>query len=92
MPMDFPDLNSLKRAAQVHRFRQPYEDETEVRYRTALADHVQGIDFVESCEIRNGVGWDKFNDKQNTAMLERRVGSGELFKLMMETDSHPPNP
>lgn len=84
MPMDFPDLDSLKRAAQVHHFRQPNQNETEARYRAALADYVQPIDFVESCEIRTGVGWDKFNDRQNTAMLERKMGSGEFFKMMME--------
>lgn len=84
MPMDFPDIDSLKRAAHVHGFRQPNEGESETRYRVALADHVQPIDFVESCEIRNKVGWDKFTEKQNTAMLERKVGSGKLFDFMMK--------
>ncbi len=83
MPMDFPDIDSLKRAAQIHGFRQPNEGESEPRYRAALADHVQKIDFVESCEIRNKVGWDKFTDKQNTTMLERKIGAGNLLKAMV---------
>lgn len=86
MPMNFPDMDSLKRAASIHGFRQPNEDETEIQYRLAVADHVERIDFIESCEIRNKVGWDKFTDKQNTAMLERRIGSGNLFKAMMDMD------
>ena len=60
MPMDFPDLPSLMRAAMVHRFRKPRDDEEEGEFRTALADHVSSIDFIESCEIRTAVGWDKW--------------------------------
>jgi len=82
--MNFPDMNSLKRVAEVHDFRQPNEGENEARYRAALADHVESIDFVESNEIRNKVGWDKFTDKQNTAMLERKMGAGNLFDMMMK--------
>lgn len=69
MPMDFPDMASLKSAAEVHKFRMPHEGEAEDDYRTALADHVESIDFVESCEIRNKVGWDKFSERQNLEML-----------------------
>ena len=61
MPTDFPDLASLERAALVHNFRMIMVDETEEHYRSALADHVQYIDFVESCEIRNKVGWGRFS-------------------------------
>ena len=59
MPMDFPDAKSLLSAVEVHKFRQPKEDETIRQYRNALADHVRSIDFVESEEIRNGKGWGK---------------------------------
>jgi hypothetical protein len=72
MPMNFPDMKSLKEAAKVHHFRVPKEGETEQEYRTALADHVAPRDFVESCEIRNKVGWDKFSGDQNRDMLRRR--------------------
>ena len=72
MPMDFPDMKSLHLAARVHRFRQPNEGENEAQYREALANHVNPIDFIESEEIRNGIGWDKFTTKQNEAMLKRR--------------------
>lgn len=69
MPMDFPDMDSLKSAAQVHKFRQPFTDESEHDFRNALADHVRPIDFIESQEIRNKVGWDKFSTGQNMGML-----------------------
>ncbi len=72
MPMDFPDMKSLKQNAEMHGFRKPNKNESEDEYRTALADHVQPIDFVESLEIRNKVGWDKFSTAQNMDMLERR--------------------
>lgn len=84
MPMDFPDFDSLKRHAEVYQFRQPNEGETESEYRTALADHVQPRDFVESCEIRNKVGWDKFTEMQKTDMLKRKMGAGNLFDLFMQ--------
>jgi len=72
MPMDFPDMDSLRYAAMIHSFRQPNEDEPEKEYRQALANHVMAIDFVESCEIRFGIGWDKFTDEQNMEMLHLR--------------------
>jgi len=74
MPMDFPDMDSLKFCAQGHKFRQPREGESEAQYRMALAYHVQPIDPVESCEIRNKVGWDKFSELQNLDMLSRAGG------------------
>ena len=73
MPMDFPDMDSLKMAAEVHGFRQPRNDEPESAYREALANHVASRDFVESEEIRNGVGWDKWSEEQNISMLKRRI-------------------
>jgi hypothetical protein len=72
MPMNFPDMNSLKFAAKVHKFRQPNEEETEDEYRAALADHIAPRDFIESCEIRNKVGWDKFSKEQKKDMLRRK--------------------
>ena len=72
MPMSFPDLDSLKDAAKVHHFRPPEEDESEEDFRVALANHVSSIDLVESEEIRNKVGWDKFTDTQNRSMLTRQ--------------------
>jgi hypothetical protein len=71
MPMDFPDCKSLMQAAECWKFRQPREDETIHQYRLALADHVSPNDFIESEEIRNGKGWDKFNQSENIGMLTR---------------------
>ena len=71
MPMDFPDLSSLQHAAAVHKFRPIRTDETEDQYRTALADYVQPRDLIESCEIRNKVGWDRFSAAQNLDLLLR---------------------
>ena len=70
--MDFPDLESLEMAARVHKFRKINEGENEDEYRTALANHVEPIDFIESQEIRNKVGWDKFTEEQNKNMLRSK--------------------
>ncbi len=72
MPMNFPDMKSLIWCAEVHRFRKPNKGELEKDFREALADFVEPKDFIEACEIRNKVGWDKFSDKQNNEMLLRK--------------------
>lgn len=69
MPMDFPDMNSLRRAAECHKFREPTDGEGEMEYRSALADHVKPIDLIESMEIRTGKGWNRFSDTENRMML-----------------------
>ena len=71
MPMDFPDMNSLKFCAKMYKFRQPLPDEEEEDFREALANHVEPRGLIESMEIRNKVGWDKFSEKQNRDMLIR---------------------
>ena len=70
--MDFPDFESLKRAAKVHNFRRPLKEETEEGFREALANHVEPIDYIESMEIRNKVGWNKFTREQNEDMITRK--------------------
>lgn len=75
MPMDFPDLASLVSVAKARGFRQPHDNESEAQYRAALADCIEPIDFLGSCEIRNKVGRDKFSDEQNMAMIEKKVSS-----------------
>jgi beta-galactosidase/beta-glucuronidase len=72
MPMDFPDMKALMRAGEIWKFRSPNDAETEYQYRIALANFVEPKDFVESCEIRNKVGWDKFTKEQNKDMLIRK--------------------
>lgn len=69
MPMDFPDMNSLKRTAEIHKFRQPNNREIEEEYRKALANHVLPIDRIESFEILFGVGWNKWTNEQKTQSL-----------------------
>jgi hypothetical protein len=71
MPMSFPDMRSLKSAAEVHKFRQPNEGESEAEYRSALADHVAPRDFIESQEIRTSKGWNQWDQKDNEDMLRR---------------------
>lgn len=71
MPMSFPDMRSLERAADVHQFRPPNEGESEASYREALADHVKPRDFIEAQEIRTGKGWDQWNQSENLDMLRR---------------------
>ena len=72
MPRDFPDMESLKRCAEVWTFRQPNEGETEAEFRSALADHVAPQDFIESQEIRTSKGWNRWNEDENKDMLRRR--------------------
>jgi hypothetical protein len=67
--MNFPDLSSLKQAAQNHSFRQPEFGESEHNFRWALAEHVKLIDLVESQEIRLGRGWDTWTEAENLAFL-----------------------
>lgn len=71
MPMDFPDLKSLEKAAELWKFRTRAASESEAEYREALADFVQPKDFIESMEIRKGKGWDKFDDVDNRDMIRR---------------------
>lgn len=71
MPMNFPDMSSLVEIATIYGFRTPKEGETEDEYRVAVADCVQPHDLVESCEIRNKVGWNKFSEEQKMDMLLR---------------------
>ena len=68
MPMDFPD-EKLARTAQLHDFREQKKGETLAEFRNALAQHVQNIDFIEACEIKFGVGWDKWTKDQQVEML-----------------------
>lgn len=77
MPMSFPDLNSLKLAAQVHKFRNIQKGESEDAYRNALADYVQSRDLIESCEIRNKVGWNQFTNAQNRDMALRGISNSK---------------
>lgn len=72
MPRDFPDFKSLLRTAEIYKYRKPYENESEEDYRDMLANYVEPLDYIESLEIRNKVGWNKFSEAQNMDMLERK--------------------
>lgn len=71
MPLDFPDVASLKRAAEHWKFRDIQVGESEQDYRNALADHVEKRDRIEAHEIRTSVGWDKWDSKQKSECLRR---------------------
>jgi len=71
MPRDFPDMKSIIRAGEIWKFRKTNKGEEEIEYRNALADFVQPKDGIESEEIRNGCGWDKWNEGQKRALLGR---------------------
>lgn len=73
MPMDFPDMQSLRSHAEIWKFRLPRDDEPEAEYRAAFADFVEPHDFVEAQEIRNKVGWDKFSEAQSREMVFRSI-------------------
>ena len=57
--------------ARVWGFRGLKEGETEIQYRTDLADFVQDKDMIESMEIRTGKGWDKFTTGDEASTLAR---------------------
>lgn len=86
MPMSFPDIESLKSRAVQRRFRQPNEDELESQFRKEFADFMESVDLVESMEIRTSIGWDEFNEKQKTNMLERKIGTGDLFQMFLDME------
>lgn len=71
MPMDFPDMKSLERHAEMTGFRKPQDGETEEQFRAKLADFIQPKDMVEAMEIRAKVGLDKFNQMQEIDLLLR---------------------
>jgi len=73
-------MRSLINAAKVHEFRGPSAIETEGHYRQALADHVKSRDLIESEEIRNGSGWDKWSEEHMRALLDRNKEN--IFKPM----------
>jgi hypothetical protein len=85
MPMSFPDMESLKRRAEQRGFRQPNENELEFQFRKEFADFMENIDMVESMEIRTSKGWDEFNERQKINLLERKMGTGNLFKIFVDT-------
>ena len=69
MPMDFPDLNSLERAAKIWKFRYKGPGESLDSYRASLADYVSKKDIIEGHEIRTGKGWDEWTENEKTALL-----------------------
>ena len=69
MPMNFSDMKSLKRAAELYHFRKINDGETEREYRKSLSEHVKPIDRIESFEILFGVGWDQWTDDQKLQSL-----------------------
>ena len=86
MPMSFPDMESLKRRAEQREFRQPHENESEIQFRKEFSDFMESIDLVESMEIRTSRGWDEFNERQKTNLLERKIGTGNLFKMFLDAE------
>ena len=86
MPMDFPDMDSLKRCAEIHKFRQPNQGESESEYREALADHVKPIDQMESMEIRTKKGWDKWSRKEGVNAMIDRAGAGPVMDMFSKMD------
>lgn len=73
MPMSFPTIEHVARAAEMHGFRKQNTGEADDAYRTAVADHVATRDAVESMEIRTGMGWDKWDDNQKREYLIRAM-------------------
>ncbi len=87
MPMSFPTIESLRSAAELHKFREPLEGETVGEYRHHLANHAQYTDPIEAMEIRTGKGWDAFTDEENLEMLARTASiNHDKDRMKMEGD------
>uniref|UniRef100_A0AB39CDP0 Uncharacterized protein n=1 Tax=Pseudomonas phage HRDY3 TaxID=3236930 RepID=A0AB39CDP0_9VIRU len=69
MPRDFESPSEVRGAAKRWKFRAQREDESDVEFRAALADHVKGKDLIESMEIRTGKGWDRWDATEKQMML-----------------------
>lgn len=91
LQMNYPsDWNSLRRAARIHKFRQPMPGESKDVYRGQLADHLlinmfsdfdrfqKALGIIDSEEIRNGIGWDEFSQSQMTALMDRLTATSPL--------------
>lgn len=65
MPMDFPDLNTLRRFYDAPGAVPYRAGESEADYRERCARHAETVygDPVEAMEIRSGKGWDRWDDK-----------------------------
>jgi len=73
MPMDFPDFESLKRHAEILRFREPTPGETEQDFRRALAEYVLPKDKIEAEEILNGRSWDQWTPEENDRFVLKTI-------------------
>ena len=85
MPMDFPDLRSLKLSFDDPK-AVPYkegEPESEYRERCAVWVETKHGDKIEAMEIRSGKGWDRWNPTMETECLKKAVGPGNAFKSLM---------
>lgn len=69
MPMNFPDMMSLMRCAEVWKFRKPNDGEKEAEYRKALYEFVLPKDPIEAGEIRTGKGWDQWNESEKVLSI-----------------------
>lgn len=89
MPMSFPDMASLGRAAKIWNFRKPDDGEAEEDYRNALADYVVMRDSIESMEIRSGKGWDGWNQDEQSEALRRTIFAAPVgsLKVVDENDA-----
>lgn len=89
MPMDFPDLKSL-RSSFDSKDRLPYkEGEPEAKYRERCAVYMETVwkDTVEAQEIRSGKGWDRWGDKDVDEAVKKHpdpISNPMLLTKMIE--------
>lgn len=79
MPMDFPD-ELLEKHAKIVGFRPRNKNENIGEYREALANYMEPIDFIESQEIRNGKGWNRWDDEEGRDVVMRAFGWNRFSK------------
>ena len=76
MPMDFPDMNSLKRCAEVHKFRKPKDGESEKDFREAFRNYLSiqiSHGWIVGCCVACGPKTDKTSLKKMLELLSRYV-------------------
>jgi hypothetical protein len=74
MPMDFEDMDALKRSFDSPDRLPLKNGESEADYRERCAVYMETVwqDTIEAHEIRTGKGWDKWGRADQTDLLRRR--------------------
>ena len=73
MPKDFNN-DAVGALARCMSYRERLPDESFDDYRKYIADIHAKFDFIESEEIRYGIGWDRWTKAQQKDTVKRKLG------------------